>query len=767
MARNGNQGVQSFMSSNSSPQNRLSSLGSSARKRAHADIHNADDPGHDNGHGLIKTEQEVDEEERSGKRSRTTDWPLQDTAVVGGKRSRDQNPSRNSQSPRRRRQASRFNWPSRFKEGSMHDRPSNQPPIEYIGQDQFIQEQLMEQYTAERGGTNARTFEDLHTLSDAGIQSARPSSMYRFGKALVNAFNPIMVWHGLNGKWKEKLEEDTTAEKELLEQRRAKAEAAYAELKRVGYTGTQSMSTVNISSTRLEHDRAFISSRDSGIDVDSYRSSSERKRDGLVFDADNIVTVQQSSLGIGKSASPGPDIYTGPKSTLHLREGSFTGLKKVKSHLQLPTPRHQSASPAPIPSIEVDHAQKSAEKRSIKKQLSRKDLQKQQKLTKKVSDLETKLEKARRELHQSMGDIPPVPPLPSTGTLRPFIPGALASLPSERLLSGHLVESTSSLADPATSTMERATGFAEGDADLIESRRQQAETPTAKKAQKFVRSAPRAVSTSTNKRKSDNPEDVLRQTVLTDDEEIGSPRETNDAQENRREIPARSNKVDLRESLRLSKGAQDYAVLHEITNSSTADYSTTKEFSARGRSDFDPAHVDETKILAMRSNPDNNVSFGKLSDEIGNSRKDLLDITNDQIIEYSSVIFKGESRHPMRTSSRHILPTEAMPLSNPCDVSQERPHTLDCTPTVLPSKAIPWSRRSSSPPLSHDAPRDIETDLHNSWGQPDDDVVRISPEKNKNVPPVPKVPKALEDRKAKVLEEVTEKEEWLWDDDVF
>ena len=643
----------------------------------------------------------------------------------------------------------------------MHDRPSNQPPIEYIGQDQFIQEQLMEQYTAERAGTNVRSSEDLHTFYNAGIHSAKPSNMYRFGKALVNAFNPIMVWHGLNGKWKEKMEEDPNPEKEMLEQRRAKAEAAYAELKRVGYPGTQSMSTVDISSTRLEHDRAFISSRDSGIDVDSYRSSSERKRDGLVFDANNIVMVQQSSSGIEKSASPGPDKYTYPESTLHLREGSFTSLKKVKSHLQLPTPRRQSASPALIPSSEVDHAQIVAETGTIKKQLSRKDLHKQQKLTKKVSDLETKLEKARRELYQSMDDIPPVPPLPSTRILRPFIPGAL---PSERLLSGHLVESTSSLAKPATSTMGCAVGSAERDTVLTESRRQLAETPTVKKAQKLIKSAPRAVSTSTNKRKSGNPEDALRQTAVNEEEESISLRETSSADENRRSLPAKFNEVDLHESLRLIKGAQDYTVLHDITNSSTADDSTTKEISVRGRSGFDPAQVDETKMLAMRLHPDSNVPFGKLSDDISNLRKEFPDITNDQIVEYISVIFNGETWHPMRTSSKHILPTEGPPLSNSCDVYRERPHS---TPTVSPSRAILWSPRSLSPPLSPDVLRNIETDLHNPWGLTDHDVIRISPEKNKNVPPVPKVPKAREDRKAKVLEEVTEKEEWLWDDDVF
>ncbi|MCJ1394319.1 hypothetical protein MMC18_007197 [Xylographa bjoerkii] len=763
MAQDSDPGLRSFIPLDSPQQNRLSGPGSSARKRTHANIQTAGDLGHDYRHISVKTEKE-DEEERSGKRSRTTDWPLQDTSVAEGKRSKDQRPLRKSQSPQRRRQAGRFNWSSRFKEGSMHDRPSNHPPIEYIGQDQFIQEQLMEQYTADRGEMNVRNSEDTNASCDAGIQSARPSSMYRFGKALVNAFNPVLVWHGLNGKRKEKMEEGSNLEKELLDQRRAKAETAYAEFKRAGYPGIQTMSTADISSTKLEHDRALLSSRDSGIDVDSYRSSSERRRDDLIFDAGNAVKVQQSGSGIGNSASPGPEIHTGPKSTLHLRKASFTSLKKVKSHLQLPTSKRQSTSPAPIPSIEVDHVQNSAGNKTIRKQLSKKDLQKQQKLTKKVSDLETKLEKARRELHQSMDDIPPLPPLPSSGTSRPFVPGALASLPSERLLSEHLLGSTSSLADPAISAMERVTGVHEADTDLAELRRQQAETPTAKKAQKLTRSTPRTVST--GKSKDGNSEYLLRKPALNDEEEIGSPRERYGTQKNGRGKPARSHKVGLHDNLKSSKGAQGNTVLHEITNSSAADYNTTIGFSAGDRSMFDPANVDEAKILAMRSNPNSDVPFGKLSDDICNLRKEFPDITNDQIIKYISVIFKGENQHPMRTSSRHILATEGTPLSNTSGMSQEQPHILDRSHAVSPSKANPRSRRSLSPPPGHDN-SNIETNLHNSWGHSDGGVVRLSPKKNKNVPPVPKVPKALECQKAKVLEELTEKEEWQWDEDVF
>jgi len=79
---------------------------------------------------------------------------------------------------------------------------------------------------------------------------------------------------------------------------------------------------------------------------------------------------------------------------------------------------------------------------------SKRDLNRQAKLTKRVSDLETKLEAARKELQEAMGDIPPVPPIPPMqaaeapksrptssrriGLQRKFVP--LPTLPSESLL---------------------------------------------------------------------------------------------------------------------------------------------------------------------------------------------------------------------------------------------------------------------------------------------------------------------------------------------
>jgi hypothetical protein len=68
-------------------------------------------------------------------------------------------------------------------------------------------------------------------------------------------------------------------------------------------------------------------------------------------------------------------------------------------------------------------------------------LEKQQRLLKKVSNLEEKLRKTRRELREVTGQDEEVPPNPASierSDRRRFVPGTLPSLPSERILLGQL-----------------------------------------------------------------------------------------------------------------------------------------------------------------------------------------------------------------------------------------------------------------------------------------------------------------------------------------
>ncbi|KAK4998442.1 hypothetical protein LTR28_013678, partial [Elasticomyces elasticus] len=86
---------------------------------------------------------------------------------------------------------------------------------------------------------------------------------------------------------------------------------------------------------------------------------------------------------------------------------------------------------------------------TLRKSKSKKELKAQQKLSKRISDLEGKLAEARHELNAALANTSPLPPLPTPWEkytpvkgvekpgIRSFVPGKLPSLPSERILSAH------------------------------------------------------------------------------------------------------------------------------------------------------------------------------------------------------------------------------------------------------------------------------------------------------------------------------------------
>lgn len=128
---------------------------------------------------------------------------------------------------------------------------------------------------------------------------------------------------------------------------------------------------------------------------------------------------------VSTSFSPMPST-SGRRSSLTLRTPSFQTLKKATSHIQLPSVKRHS-----VPSDISDSSQQ------IKKQPSKKDLVKQQKLVKRVSNLETQLESARRELEMALASTPAAEAVEKPGR-KAFKPGALPSLPSERILNARV-----------------------------------------------------------------------------------------------------------------------------------------------------------------------------------------------------------------------------------------------------------------------------------------------------------------------------------------
>jgi len=354
----------------------------------------------------------------SGKRYRSSDWPLPNTTPQARRQSvRSENTP--ASSPCGRTSSYRAH-PSKFIEGSMNDRVSQKPPTPYIGGDEELREQY-HQDIENRGRKIAQPRKITHRLSRTSSHVEKPdttrhSTIFRFGKSIAANINPA------NWKiWTKPQQEDIeTPEQKVLKERRDRAEAIYLELKRNGQFRDSAVPPVFKSEEVLaKHDSGIVLTAPGRTSSDSYRSE---KRNGMVF------------------LDP-PQFDTLPGSPGSNASGSIAGSVK-KSGLRFKNPL-----PSSIRKIEDGNGGSNVVRdsgRQARRIPSRKDLQKQQKLVKRVSDLEMRLDAARRHLSDALGEPLPaiVAPLraPSaTRVERPrFVPGALATLPSERLLAGYV-----------------------------------------------------------------------------------------------------------------------------------------------------------------------------------------------------------------------------------------------------------------------------------------------------------------------------------------
>lgn len=269
---------------------------------------------------------------------------------------------------------------------------------------------------------------------DAGLEISKPSGVFRFGRALVNAFKPISVWRGF-GYNREEKDSNSFSEKVIMQERQAKAEKAYAELKKNGYKGTQPSSRtvecLSVPVIKVEpamDEPGHFPYRDSGVDVDGYCPSTESERNDQVLTPVRTPIPLPPTPTTRHTVSPMSNASSPRKSSLHFRKPSFQNLKKVKSQIQLPSIKKQ------IPIEPGPEGESGMVQRDLRKQPSRKDIAKQEKLSKKVSNLEAQLEIARLNLKRSMHETTADTNMQIFRGPRTFNPGALASLPSERLL---------------------------------------------------------------------------------------------------------------------------------------------------------------------------------------------------------------------------------------------------------------------------------------------------------------------------------------------
>jgi hypothetical protein len=195
-----------------------------------------------------------------------------------------------------------------------------------------------------------------------------------------------------------------------MKHRQVRAEKAYAELKKSGFKGIGAPNAV-----------------DSDVADETWNAIQDQM--DYKMTADDCATREQNAAAPTPTTTPTPARHETGLSKLK----SLSELRKRTSTLNLPSVRHRDVSPIPPPS---DRESEDSH-RPVQRRQSRKDLSRQAKLLKKVSNLEDKLGRARRELRELANneEDSTLPSICVDGAhARKFVPGTLPSLPSERLL---------------------------------------------------------------------------------------------------------------------------------------------------------------------------------------------------------------------------------------------------------------------------------------------------------------------------------------------
>ena len=299
----------------------------------------------------------------------------------------------------------------------MNDRVSKHPPQPYIGGDEGFQtrherEQIGDFSKRKMAHPKKFTHHANASMAESSVadrsDASRHSSIFRFGKSLASSFNPS------NWKiWKHPSQEAESAEQRTLRERREKAERMYQELKTAGYFRSHDGQAEQVSDQKpsIKHDSGVEFGHEITHPRMSEEMSKEDKRMGRIFlEPPKFASPRATGSPVSNASEPVA------KQSFHFKKPSLSNIKKALT----------SESPSNSSTTGEHHARRVP---------SRKDMYTQMKLVKRVSDLEGKLEAARRQLAEVQGEPLPFEPPPRKSR---FIPGALSSLPSERLISGYI-----------------------------------------------------------------------------------------------------------------------------------------------------------------------------------------------------------------------------------------------------------------------------------------------------------------------------------------
>jgi hypothetical protein len=337
---------------------------------------------------------------------------------------------------------------SKFQEGSLNDKPSEKPPSAFTrvvrsesGNLEQV-DQLMEDYHESidtepafvEAVVQQETAQMAQRVDNIAAESAgkeEAGGFFRFGRNFSTNFHPIALWNKL---WNETKEELTQRNIDAaMRKRKEEAEARYAEMKKAGQLGLQPVGNFATGEGSTP--------RDSGIAMESARSSQQNLRPRSSGSQALVATKEYNS-----NESEGPETATKPKATLRsrfsFRKPSISnfkdGIKRVKSDFNLAAAAGNRESSSSVSPVKED-----LENSTLRRSQSRFDLKKHNKLSKRVSDLEVKLQQARRELDEALVEASPAPKFRSkyerftSQTLRKapkFVPGRLPTLPSEGIL---------------------------------------------------------------------------------------------------------------------------------------------------------------------------------------------------------------------------------------------------------------------------------------------------------------------------------------------
>jgi hypothetical protein len=344
---------------------------------------------------------------------------------------------------------------SRFQEGSLTDRPSNRPPTAFTrlprtdsGNIQLVDD-LMDDYhngmpsphrsmEIDFGRENAQITQLTAANFSHGTSAEENNGfLSRVGRSLAASLHPVRMWKQVWEETHEELRQKNEADFQRKQILKDEAERRYAQMKASGQFDPHILS-------RASAPDSNITLSNSGDIFARETPSVEHKRTTSGGSQLTLSTNNANYISENEARRNGPpSVAKTFRSRLSFKRPSLQNLrfdlKRTKSDYNLAaavsSQRDSSSSVSPV---KADF-----EESALMKSASRIDMRKQYKLSKRVSNLESKLQLARKELDDALTEASPMSKLGnkyerftpySTIKRSTFVPGRLESLPSERFL---------------------------------------------------------------------------------------------------------------------------------------------------------------------------------------------------------------------------------------------------------------------------------------------------------------------------------------------